>query len=398
MYDASGRFSRNKSGPRHRRARQRRSRAGADDDGELLGRHRLGHFADHVSRSKRSLLLSAASGRSPDPVGRRRGFGQPLAGRDQTARRILALRRTIRRIQPHTIISFTSNVNIETLIATRGLGIPVIVSERVDPAMMPIDNWLRRQIQRAVLPQARTIVMQTERAKDCLTARARRRAVVIGNPVAPVSGRTVDVATDEIGLARPSILAMGRLVEQKGFDLLIEAFARVHADYPLWTLTIIGGGPLLESLQQLCRRLKIDRFVRFAGRVTAPDEWLRQGDLFVLPSRFEGFPNALCEAMACGLPAIAADCRSGPRELIRPGIDGILVPPNDVAALAAALHRLMGDATLRHELGSRATEIVDRFSLARIMGKWESLLAEASGSRETALPASTSDECQRQAA
>ncbi|HEY6249809.1 MAG TPA: glycosyltransferase, partial [Candidatus Angelobacter sp.] len=139
---------------------------------------------------------------------------------------------------------------------------------------------------------------------------------------------------------------------------------------------IIGDGPLRSKLEEQSEALKLAGRVHFAGELADPFPALCAADVFVLSSRFEGFPMALAEAMACGLPVVSFDCPEGPREVIRNGTDGLLVPVGDVAALAVALDRLMSDPQERARLATRAPEVVQRFSRERVLSLWQQLFEE----------------------
>jgi glycosyltransferase involved in cell wall biosynthesis len=291
-------------------------------------------------------------------------------------RLVARLRENIRRRQPDVVIAFINRTNIRALAATRGLGIPVIVSERIDPARVPLGRMWER-LRRLLYPRAAALVVQTEAAAQYFRPSCEAILHVIPNPVP----RPNTESEADILLPSPAIVAMGRLVEQKGFDLLLHAFARPAQIHPEWTLLIFGEGPLRGHLEALRDELGLGERVRMPGRTRTVGAQLQRARIFVLSSRFEGFPNALCEAMACGCAVVTADCPSGPADIVRDGVDGLLVPAEDVDALADALERLIEDGDLRRRLGARAVEITDRFGEERILEQWKELIHNAAEGR-----------------
>jgi GalNAc-alpha-(1->4)-GalNAc-alpha-(1->3)-diNAcBac-PP-undecaprenol alpha-1,4-N-acetyl-D-galactosaminyltransferase len=283
--------------------------------------------------------------------------------------RIQTLLGEIASLKPELVISFIDQVNVLTILATRSLNLKVIVSERVDPTLHPISPiW--DNLRRWTYPFAAKIVVQTPGAVNYFSQQVQLPSHIIPNPVIATTLEAPPIKNHRV------ILAMGRLTAQKGFDLLLKAFAKIAKQYPDWTLIIIGEGELRPELEALRDKLKLKERVDFPGIIKSPQTAFDKANIFVLSSRFEGFPNALCEAMAHGLAVIATDCPSGPREIIRDGIDGILVQRENVAALSAAMASLMVDEQKRHDLSTCATEIATRFGIEKIMAMWEELLAE----------------------
>ncbi len=306
------------------------------------------------------------------PLGIAEYSPHPILGVWNNLASVRSLRAAIRTSKPDVVISFLDRTNVITLLATRGLNVPVLVSERNDPAMLSpgkIWNLLRQW----TYPFADRIVVQTQRAGNFFSAKLQNRIFVMPNPVS-LPPATQSGATRLLG--DRNLIAVGRLVHQKGFDLLLQALAQLKDRYPEWTLSILGEGELRSQLESLRTELGLKDRVHLLGRVKNPHEFLDRADIFIMSSRFEGFPNALCEAMVCGLPVISTDCPNGPREIIRDGIDGILVPTEDVSALATAMERLMSNEQERKALAAAAPELATRFSLEKVMLMWESLINE----------------------
>lgn len=295
-----------------------------------------------------------------------------LHGLFRQFRSVRVLRRALRESEPDLVISFMDIPNVLTILAARGFPAPVVITEHIHPAHYHI-GWHWQALRRLVYHRADNLVCVSRPLLEWFLARTQVRGRVIPNPVALPLTNSVSSKRVEKDSNGHVVLGMGRLVEQKGFDLLLAAFARIAERHPDWSLKILGGGPLLGQLQAQAQNLGLQGRVEFTGALADPFPVMRAADLFVFSSRFEGFGNALCEAMACGLPAISFDCPSGPSDIIRPGVDGVLVPAQDVAALAESMDRLMSDEPERLKLAARAPEVLSRFGMPKILELWQQL-------------------------
>jgi glycosyltransferase involved in cell wall biosynthesis len=174
---------------------------------------------------------------------------------------------------------------------------------------------------------------------------------------------------------RPYVLCAGRLEYQKAHEVLIRSFAasgiwRTHA------LVILGKGSRLNKLHRLAAQLGVGEYVRFIGFVANPYAWMARADLFVLPSRWEGFPTVAAEALACGAPLLLSDCSFGPRDVIEPGVSGELVPVDDEIALSAAMAKLIADPERRARMRTAGFKRVRRFAIETMVGHYADLFEE----------------------
>jgi len=306
------------------------------------------------------------------PLGIAGNSPNPIIAIWNNFQRIQTLKSAIAHSKPDAAIGFMETTNVIILLATRGLNIPAIVSEHSDPASNPIGRiW--EQMRQWTYPFADRIVVLTKGAMNYFSNKLQARACIIPNPVLLPQ---IESNLSKKLLNERTVIAVGRFGREKGFDLLLRAFAKLKVRYPEWTLTILGEGALRPELESLRHQLGLAECVHFPGQVKNPYEFLKQAELFVMSSRYEGFPNALCEAMACGLPVISTDCPWGPREIIRHDLDGILVPNEDVSALAAAMACLMSNEGERKRLATHAPEVTERFGLEKIMQMWEVVIEE----------------------
>lgn len=292
--------------------------------------------------------------------------------------RFIALRRFIREQRADVVVSFLTNVNVAALMATLGTRMPTIVCERTYPPLLPVGSLWGR-LRRWTYPLAKRVVMQSSEGLRWLEQEIPgARGVVMPNPILyPLPANAPQRAPESVmAPKRKMLLAVGRMSEEKGFDRLIQAFSSLVKRHTQWDLVILGEGPLHSALTSQVQSLGLESQVLMPGRVGNVGVWYERADLYVMSSRVEGFPNTLGEAMAHGCAAVSFDCDTGPRDLIRHDVDGLLVPPGDVLALARALGLLMRDDTLRHNMATRASEVRERYSMPRVLALWDKLFQD----------------------
>ena len=275
------------------------------------------------------------------------------------------MRKRIKEIAPDLIISFQTNQNAKAVLGPRGRHIPIIVSERGDPYLR---NNIVEKLKMLVISYAEGGVFQTQKAMARFGLPLRDRGIVIHNP--NTVQKIEPLAWNE---RRPEISFVARFdVFQKRQDLMVKAFNIVAKQVPDIKLVFYGEGDEQIKIQQLVEEYGLSNRVEFKGLVKNIPEAIRESKVFVLTSDFEGLPNALIEAMACGLPCVSTDCSpGGARELIEDGENGFIVPCGDVEAIADRIIYVLKNPEKADKLGLEAQKIVEKLEPNKIFGKWK---------------------------
>ena len=298
---------------------------------------------------------------------RKNNIGNPIT---KNIERIVALRELVKREKPDIILSFLGAPNIRAVLATVGIGIKKVISVRNDPKYEYGKSVISNLVVNLLFEQVDGCVFQTDDAKSYFSKKLQCKSRVILNPVDKVFFNTKRNEHCQ------GIVTFGRLEIQKNHKLLIQAYSNLFKkDKNIEELYIYGEGSLRGELKKFIYNNKLQNKVHLLGKVSNVAEILSKSKLFVLSSDFEGLPNALMEAMACGAPVISTDCPcGGPKMLIKNTNEGVLVRCNDVKDLEDAIGRVVYDKETLERMSIGARERAKSFEPSKIFSEWEEYL------------------------
>lgn len=292
-----------------------------------------------------------------------------LTGRVRDSRREAAkrLETLVRELGATTLVNVdVAMIQVAALARLRRHGCKMVTWEHFSLADAGFLARMKRYFSAVV---SRNTVVLTEADKGRYPRCLRSRVQVLSNFT------LVNDRGGQADLSGKRVLAVGRLASVKGFDLLLEAWAKVVRDYPDWHLDIVGGGEEHGNLARLIASLGLEGNASLEGVTSNVGDYYRRSSLFVLSSRFEPFGLVLIEAKSFGLPIVAFDCPFGPREVVRDGVDGILVENGNVERLAQAMMRMMQQADLSREYGAEAlADFRARWHVENVLDKWNNII------------------------
>lgn len=282
--------------------------------------------------------------------------------------RYQAIRKLVVYNKPDVVLTMPEDTGIYAILALIGTGIPVYVSERNNPWVMP-DVKITRLLRKVAYPFAKGIIFQTEMAKSFFPLYIQKKGIVLQNPVE--ASRIPEPYTGE---RKKRFVAVGRLEKQKNFPLLINAFSKFCQDVDGYDLVIYGEGRERENLERLINMLNLTGRVQLPGRDLDVLNKIKDSAAFVLSSDYEGMPNALIEAMCMGMPVISTDCPSGgPHELIKNGINGFLIPVNSEENLVSMMFKIT-DSKVKERFEKNLKQFRDSMTSNYVFNEWRTFL------------------------
>ena len=310
-------------------------------------------------------------------------LGELAEGR-KGGRRLLALRRftdlraVIRKERPSVVISFCVKANFRSAFAMLGMKTPLLVSVRNDPK---IDYAPHKWATKWMEHKAKGCVFQTEEAMKFFSQAFQKKSCVIWNPVDEkyLSAREPGAQADKHKRARRDVVVtVGRISRQKNQMLLLQAFDVIKDKFPDIKLQIYGekgDSGVKEELESYIAENKLEERILFMGQCSTLEKEIKDAALFVLPSDYEGMPNALIEAMVLGLPVVATDCPcGGAAMLVKEGVSGFLVPVGDRRKMAEAMERILSDREMAESMAENAGKVADKVSPMKIYGEWKEVV------------------------
>lgn len=296
---------------------------------------------------------------------------------------ILRLRKTIREINPDVVLSFLWDPNIINLAANLIFKhTKVIISERC-ALHLYFESTFGSGIKRRIATGLTKFLYSTADHIITVSKGIKGELIAMGLPSAKITDiqNPIDISlidrlrTEVADINKPYILFAGRLNRQKNIPVLINAFNRLKDDYNI-KLVILGRGEEEDNLKKLARTLTIEERVIFRVFTENPYKYMQDAEVFVLSSDYEGFPNVLLEAMACGVPAVSTDCQFGPREIIEDGKSGFLVPVGDSNAMAAAIRNILDKPGIKEQVITEGLRRVKSMDAETVVKRYEKLIYE----------------------
>lgn len=276
---------------------------------------------------------------------------------------IRSLRKKIKEINPDVVCTFVSDACFTTRVATLGMNVKVVSAERGDPYTL---GRVWTALMKWTYGKSDYCFFQLEKARDFFGPKVAKKSFVIPNVFVQDTG-----VTPFYGERKKTIVSAGRFVAEKRYEVLIEAFAKVHASHPEYSMIIYGEGPFIDKYKQKSDTLGISEYITYPGYVKGVAKAVREEGIFVLPSLYEGIPNSLIEALSVGIPCVSTNCTpGGPEFLTKGGTTGVLVPVNNVEAMSNAILRIIESPELAKELSQKGPSILEELTDEKISKQW----------------------------